>query len=114
MAGDAFQEQPQFFQTERFGDVIIGAIFHRLHRRLDRAVAGHYDDDCFRVVLADGVESLHTARAGQFEVEQDHVRASVIEDAVCLFSRLRHLRVEAKTLRHRPAGFADGAVVVHD
>ena len=36
MLGRPLQQQPQFFHAERFGDIVVGAVFHRLHGRLHR------------------------------------------------------------------------------
>ena len=53
MTGDAFQEQPQFFHAEGLGDVVVGAILHRLHGGLHGAVSSHDDDQRLGAVLSD-------------------------------------------------------------
>ena len=48
VAEHAVQDQAQLFQVEGLGDVVVGALLHRLHRRLHAGVAGHDDDDRLR------------------------------------------------------------------
>ncbi len=53
MAGDSLEQKLEFFQAERFGDEVISAGFHCLHRRLDRAMTGHDNDFDIRPMLLD-------------------------------------------------------------
>jgi hypothetical protein len=53
MRNHALQQQPEFFQVKRLGDVIVGAVLHRLHRRLHGGVAGDHDDHGFRTEAFD-------------------------------------------------------------
>ena len=112
MSPHPLQQQTQFFHAEGFGDIVVRAIFHRLHRRLHRAVTRHHDHQRFRALLLDRVQRFQASRTPQ--VEQHGVCAGTVKQPASLFGGLRHLRVEAERLRHLAAGLADDAVIIHD
>ena len=67
--GDAVQQQSQLVNAEGLGKIVVGAIFHRLYRRLHRAITGNDHYDSLGPVVFDLMQSLQTACSGQFQVE---------------------------------------------
>ena len=64
VVGDALEQKLEFVDTEGFGHVLVGAIFHGLHSGLHCAIAGNHDDESFGTLGLDMAESLQAARAG--------------------------------------------------
>ncbi len=62
-------------------------------------------------MFLDGLQRFEACRA-RAKVEEYGV--GVVELAHRLFGGLRHLRIESERPRHLAAGFADGAVILHD
>ena len=69
VAGHAFQQHLQLVEAEGFGDIVVGAILHGLHRGLHCAVAGHNDDDSLRTAFLDATKRVQTAGAGKAQIE---------------------------------------------
>ncbi len=61
MPDHALQQQPKLFQVERLGDIVVGAVLHRLHRRLHGGVAGDDDDHGLRTAALDLAQNLQPA-----------------------------------------------------
>ena len=80
LAGVAHQ-RAQLVVVEVLGDVVVGAVLHRLHRGLD--LVDRRDHDAFDevVVLLDDAQDVEAADAGQTDVEQDQVDVLVFEEA---------------------------------
>ena len=72
LAGVAHQ-RPQLVVVEVLGDVVIGAVLHRLHGGLDLVDRRDHDDLDQAVVLLDDPQDLEAADAGQPDVEQHQV-----------------------------------------
>jgi len=108
------QQQTQFFHAERLGDVIVGAILHRLHRRLHRPMAGHYDHQRVGAMLLDRLQRFQTGPVRRPQIQQHGIGVRAVEKPVGLLGGLRHLRVESERLGHLAAGFTESAVAVHD
>jgi hypothetical protein len=68
---------PQRVDLEGLGDVVRGAVLHRLHRGRD-GLGGREDDDGRRTVrFGDCGEEVEAATAGHDEVQQDEIRRRV-------------------------------------
>ena len=67
--GDAVQQQSQLVNAEGLGEIVVGAIFHYLHRRLHRAITGNDHYDSLRAVVFDLMQGLQTACSGKFQIE---------------------------------------------
>ena len=114
VAGDPFKKQLQFFYAEGLGHVVVGASFHRLHRRVHGAVAGHHDDHRIGTPLPDLAQSVEPSRPRQLQVQQHHVDALRLQLAIGVFGGIGDHAVEAERLRHFAAHVADGALIVDD
>jgi hypothetical protein len=114
MSRHALQKQPEFFQAEGFGDVVIRPIPHRLDRRLYGSIAGDHDYERLGAMFPDGLQGVQSPSARQLQVEQDHVRSPAVEYAVGLLGRLGHVWAEAQRLGYGSARLADGAVIIHN
>jgi hypothetical protein len=84
MAGDALEQQFEFIHTEGLGYVVVSSVLHGLHRRLDGAIAGHYNHDRLGTPLLDTPQCIKPASAGQAQVEQNGIECLQIEHAVRL------------------------------
>ena len=73
-------ERAQLVVVEVLGDVVIGAVLHRLHGGLDLVDRRDHDDLDQAVVLLDDAEDLEAADAGQPDVEQHQVDVFAVED----------------------------------
>ena len=73
-------ERPQLVVIEILGDVVVGAVLHRLHGRLDLVDGGDHDDFDEAVVLLDDPQDLEAADAGQPDVEQHQVDVLAVQD----------------------------------
>ena len=78
LAGVAHQ-RPQLVVVEVLGDVVVGAVLHRLHGRLDLVDGRDHDALDEAVVLLDDAQDVEAADAGQPDVEQDQVDVLVFE-----------------------------------
>ena len=79
LAGVAHQ-RAQLVVVEILGDVVIGAVLHRLHGGLDVVERRDHDDLDQAVVLLDDAQHFEAADAGQADVEQDEVDVFAVED----------------------------------
>ena len=95
MAGNALQQQSQFFHAEGFGHVVICTVFHRLNGRVDRAVAGDDHDDGLGPALANLMQSLQPSRSRQFPIEQHNIDVLCIQQAVGMLGGVSHHRIKA-------------------
>ena len=66
----ALDQNKQMFHIEGFGQKIIGALFHRLDRGLDRSKRGHHDHRQERVVRFHCLQHLETVLLRQLEVRK--------------------------------------------
>ena len=114
MSRNPLQQQFQFVEAEGLGEVIIGAVLHGLHRRLDRAVPGHHHYDRIGTAGLDLMQRLEATHARQFQIEQNDVDAMRVDDAIGVLSGLGHERTKAEGLPYLAASFADGAFIVHN
>ena len=73
-------ERSQLVVVEVLGDVVIGAVLHRLHGGLDLVDGRDHDDLDQAVVLLDDPQHLEAADARQADVEQDQVDVLAVED----------------------------------
>jgi hypothetical protein len=58
-------------EVDGLGDVVVRALLHCGHRRLDRGVASQEDDRGRRQLLADPAEQFHAVHAGHDEIGND-------------------------------------------
>src|SRR6185436_662523 len=65
---------------ERLRDVVERPFAHRLDGALDRRVGGDHDHHLVRPALADLLEHLHAAHAGEHQVEEDEVDVLALQD----------------------------------
>ena len=73
-------ERSKLVVVEVLGDVVVSAVLHGLHGRLDLIDGRDHDDLDQRVVLPDDAQHLETADAGQSHVEQDKVDVLPVEE----------------------------------
>ena len=114
MPDHPLQQQTQLFQVERLGDVIVGAVLHRLHRRLHGGVAGDDDDHGFRTAALDLAQHLQPAGPRQPQIQQHHVDPGGLQDAIGMFGVIRNIGGEADRLRDFAASVPNGPLVVDD
>ena len=67
-------QRAQLVVVEILGDVVIGAVLHRLHGGLDLVDRRDHDDFDQAVVLLDDAQDFEAADAGQADVEQHRGR----------------------------------------
>ena len=79
--------EPDLFVLERLGQVVEGALPHRLDRALDGGVGGDHDDDLVRVALADAAHDLPAVHVRQHQVEQHQVDLLLGEHGQRLLAR---------------------------
>jgi hypothetical protein len=60
VAHHALQQHFEFDDAERLGHIVVGAIPHGLHRRLNGAAASHHDDDGLRAAFSDAAQSVES------------------------------------------------------
>ena len=72
-------ERSQLVVVEILGDVVVGAVLHRLHGGLDLVDRRDHDDFDEAVVLLDDAEHFEAADAGQADVEQHEVDVFAVE-----------------------------------
>ncbi len=72
-------ERPQLVVVEVLRDVVIGAVFHRLHGRLDLVDGRDHDALDEAVVLLDDAKDVEAADAGKPDVEQNQVDVLVFQ-----------------------------------
>ena len=89
-------ERPQLVVVEVLGDVVIGAVLHRLHGGFDLVDRRDHDDFDQAVVFLDDPQDFEAADAGQADVEQHQVDVFPVEDAA---ARLRRWRPAARGTR---------------
>src|SRR2546422_176383 len=70
-------QQPQLLQIDRFLDVVERAKLHGLHRPLDRAVGRQHDHRDYRIELADPLEEIEPAHAGEPNVREDDIGLAI-------------------------------------
>ena len=80
-AGCARKHRQQGGELDRLQHVVERAGLHRLHRRLDRAHAGHQHADEVRIDLARGGQQRHAVHAGHHQVGQQQVVVRVAQRA---------------------------------
>src|SRR5579863_3417394 len=114
VAAHALQQQLEFVQAEGLGHIVVGAMLHGLHRRLDGSVPGYNDHNRLRPAILDPAQGLQPAGAGQAQIQQHRVKALQVEQAVGMFRGISHEYRVAERLRHLAAGFTNRALVVHD
>ena len=78
LAGVAHQ-RAQLVVVEVLGDVVVGAVLHRLHGGLDLVDRRDHDALDEAVVLLDDAQHVEAADAGQADVEQDQVDVLVLQ-----------------------------------
>ena len=101
-------------EVGRLLDKVEGAELRRLHRRLDRAVAGDHDDGELGELLAQGLQHLHPVALGHLHVEEDEVVAALagLLQRGLPVGGLLHVEVLVlEDLAERPA---DARLVVYD
>ena len=74
-------QRPQLVVVEVLGDVVIGAVLHRLHGGLDLVDRRDHDALDEAVVLLDDAEDVEAADAGQPDVEQHEVDVFLLAGA---------------------------------
>ena len=79
LAGVA-DERPQLVVIEVLGDVVVGAVLHRLHGGFDFVDRRDHDDLDEAVVFLDDPQHLEPADAGQPDIQQDEVDVLLVED----------------------------------
>ena len=78
LAGVA-HERPQLVVVEVLGDVVIGAVLHRLHGGLDLVDRRDHDALDQAVVLLDDPQHVEAADAREPDVEQDQIDVFLLE-----------------------------------
>ena len=73
-------ERPQLVVVEVFGDVVVGAMLHRLHGGFDIGDRRDHDDLDQAVVLFDDAQHFEAADARQPDIEQNQVDVFAIEN----------------------------------
>ncbi len=79
LAGVA-HERSKLVVVEVLGDVVVGAVLHRLHGGLDLVDGRDHDDLDQAVVFLDDPQHLEAADAGQPDVEQHEVDVFAVQD----------------------------------
>ena len=72
-------DQVDFVELERLGDVVVGAEFHRLDRRLRRRDRGDDDDGGVGGDLLGGAEYLHPVHLRHSEIRDDDIHGLAVE-----------------------------------
>jgi len=108
------QDQPQLFEIEGLGDVVVGALLHRLHRRLDAGIAGHHDHHRLRTAPLDLFQNLQPAQSRQPEIEQHHVDAGRIQHPEGVLGIVRYVGGITDALGNIPATLPDRALIIHN
>ncbi len=67
-------------RIHRLGDVIVGAHFEGLHRRLHGGIAGHDDDRELRIGLAQARLQFHAVHAGHFDIDERNIELGLLDD----------------------------------
>src|SRR5262249_38069155 len=62
-----------------FGQIVSGALAHRLHRTLDGSKRGHDDDDALGVTVANLLHQLEARKARHLQVGDDEVGGKIFE-----------------------------------
>ena len=68
-------QDPQPAEVDRLGQVVIGALLHRLHRGLDGGIAGEEDDRGGGQLAAKGLQQLEPIQARHDQIGDDDRRA---------------------------------------
>ena len=81
-------QRPELVVVEILGDVVVGAVLHRLHRGLDLVDRRDHDALDEAVVLLDDPQHVEAADARQADVLQDEVDVLVLQQPQgCLAAR---------------------------
>jgi hypothetical protein len=97
--GGVAHERAERVVVEILRDVVVGAVLHRLHGRLDLVDGRDHDELDERVILLDDAEDLEAADAGQPDVEQHEVDV--------LFPQQRQRGFPARRGQDAVVGFED-------
>ncbi len=108
------QQLAQFFHAKRLLDVVVRALPHGFHGRLDRAVPGHDGDLGARQHLFDFSQQVRAGKAGQFQIADDDIGRRGFHRRQRRLGCLRFGTHEIQTLAHRHAEAADALFIVHD
>ena len=103
----------QIIGVERLGDVVVGPVLQRLDGSLNRSVAGHDDDDNFRIDLANLAVQLETVHAGHLDIQQRQIPAlarQLQQRLARAGGRLDHVALFLEPFAQR---FADHVLIVH-
>ncbi len=72
------ENDQDFIQLGRLGEIIEGPSLDRLNGRFDGSVAGEHHDQGVGLVFGEMVQYLHAAHAGHHEIRDDHIVARVL------------------------------------
>ena len=114
MSKHSIQDQAELFQVEGLGHVVVGALLHRLHRRLHAGISSHNDDDRFRTAALDLFQNFQAAQPRQPQVQQHHVDAGGVQHAKGMFCVICNIGGISDALGNIAAAFTDRPLIVDD
>ncbi len=99
--------------VERLLEKVVGAELGRFDRRLHGAVPADHDDDGRGIHLADALERLEPIDARHLHVEEDEVRAPLLERAQRIHGIAHRLHLVPLVLEELAERSSDPLLVVH-
>ncbi len=73
---------------ERFGDIVVGSVFERFHRGIDRGKGSHHNDDRIGFMHFDATQHFQPVHARHFNIGQYDVERPGFEHVQCRFGIL--------------------------
>ncbi len=104
----------EFIRIHGFGDVVVGALLQRPHRRLHGRVSGHDDHGQARVRLFQPALQFHPIHAGHLDIEQSQVERAPRQRRQGLFPVRRRLHLIALVRKPLLQGLPDYRLIVHN
>ncbi len=108
------EEDFQFFDVDRFGEVIEGSFFHRLDRCFGRGISGHEDDMGLRRQLFDMTENIETADPRQQEVGNDDRKGRLCEVLQGTFAAVAGRDLVSLLAQQQGEAITVAAIVIDD
>ena len=108
------EENFQFFNVDRFSEVIKSPLFHRLDCRLGRSVSGHEDDMGLRCLLFDPAQNIEAADPRHKEIGDDDGKGRLGEALQGIFAAVGGGNLIARLLQEEGEAIAVAAIVIDD
>src|SRR5579864_9702002 len=110
----SFQQELQFSQAEGLGHVLVGAILHRLHRRIDRGMRTDHNDLDIWASLLDLAQDVQPAWVRPVQIKKHYIDGPGFDERKRLGAGLRGAGLVSESGSRFAAGVTDQAVIVHD